>query len=210
MPASTGSDWFICSNNRVYVPTERDFQYDSWLGSLRKGRSFITNGPAIFLRVENGGPGDVIETQPGRRVDVRVSWLSHYPLQQVDIVQDGEIAASESFPRGTVKGTLRRTLRVDGDSWIAARCSSDFRDSCFHPVYSHTSPVYIKTGRPNGRQAAAARGFIADLDRSLAWIRNQGQYEKREHQEEVVDLFQRSKAVFEQLAKGRQPAKGHV
>jgi hypothetical protein len=202
LPASTGSDWFISSNNRVYVPTDGEFQYDRWLENLRKGRSFITNGPALFLQVDGGNPGDTIETHPGRQLDIKVRWLSHYPLHQIDIVQDGEAVVSETFPDGTMKGRLRRKLKVDGDSWIAARCSSDFRDSYFHPVYAHTSPVYVRTGRTGRKRAIAAQGFLDDLDRSLKWIGNQGRYEKPEHQEEVVDLFEQSKKKFGKLAKG--------
>jgi hypothetical protein len=85
LPASTGSDWFICSSNHVYVQTgtgsdvEHDdhehaagdradavwhsspdpaaqataaaVRYRRWLSGLAAGRSFITNGPALFLTV---------------------------------------------------------------------------------------------------------------------------------------------------------------
>ena len=44
LPASTGSDWFVCSSNRVYVTVE-EFSYRSWLAGLAAGRTFITNGP---------------------------------------------------------------------------------------------------------------------------------------------------------------------
>ena len=201
LPASTGSDWFICSNNRVYVPAEGGFQYDRWLENLRKGRSFITNGPAVFLQVEGGRPGDYVETRPGRQLEVQMSWLSHYPLQLIEIIQDGEPVISETFPDGTVKGESRGKLKVEADSWVAARCSSDVRDSYFHPVYAHTSPVYIRTGKTGRKRAVAARGFLEDLDRSLEWIRNRGRYEKREHQEEVIELFQRSRKVFVSLSR---------
>ena len=48
LPASTGSDWFLCSNNRVYVQTCGEFTYDGWLANLRSRKSFITNGPALL------------------------------------------------------------------------------------------------------------------------------------------------------------------
>jgi len=100
-----------------------------------------------------------------------------------------------------VKGEIRRSLTVNGDSWIAARASSDVRDSYFHPVYAHTSPVYVNTGLPGAARTSAARGFLDRLDGSLEWIRGEGRYEKRKHQQEVIDLFQRARKIYEQLAR---------
>jgi len=37
LPISTGSDWFICSSNRVYVDTGNEFAYDRWLFGLKAG-----------------------------------------------------------------------------------------------------------------------------------------------------------------------------
>src|SRR4030095_514167 len=49
LPASTGSDWFVCSSNRVYVRLDGSeaFSYASWLAALRAGRTLITNGPVL-------------------------------------------------------------------------------------------------------------------------------------------------------------------
>ena len=60
LPASTGSDWFVCSNNRVYVQTDDNFSYDNWINGLQKGRTFITNGPALFFLVNGQLPGSRI------------------------------------------------------------------------------------------------------------------------------------------------------
>ena len=51
LPASTGTDWFVCSNNRVYVQTEEEFSYQSWIEGMKSGCTFITNGPEghVFL-----------------------------------------------------------------------------------------------------------------------------------------------------------------
>ena len=75
LPASTGSDWFICSNNRVYVHSGEEFNYASWLEGLRAGRTFITNGPALFLAVDGQQPGGRIEVGGGRRGACSVPYL---------------------------------------------------------------------------------------------------------------------------------------
>src|SRR5512132_1140436 len=47
LPASTGSDWYVCSSNRVYVDVPGQFSYESWLAGLRAGRTVVTDGPLL-------------------------------------------------------------------------------------------------------------------------------------------------------------------
>ena len=65
LPASTGSDWFISSANRVYADTGRAFDYDDWLTALKQGKTFITNGPALRLTVADQEPGAEVYTPAG-------------------------------------------------------------------------------------------------------------------------------------------------
>ena len=65
LPASTGSDWYICSANRVYTHSDSEFEYTNWLNSLKSGKTFITNGPYISLVLNDHVPGDELMTTPG-------------------------------------------------------------------------------------------------------------------------------------------------
>ena len=65
LPASTGSDWFISSANRVYANTGGAFDYEAWLTALKAGNTFITNGPALELSVGDETVGGEIYTNPG-------------------------------------------------------------------------------------------------------------------------------------------------
>ena len=99
LPASTGTDWFICSNNRVYVQTDQEFTYDNWLKGLQAGRTFITNGPALFLKVDDTMPGGRIESPNGqpRKVSGQIAWDSHYPINRIELVHNGGVMQSKTF-----------------------------------------------------------------------------------------------------------------
>lgn len=204
LPASTGSDWFICSNNRVSVQTGGGFEYDRWLSNLRVGRSFITNGPSLMIRVNDSGPGANLTLDPGARVEVSVSWISHYPLNRVEIIQDGQIVETRFYPEGSSTGEINSTLPVPGNSWIAARCGSDARDSFFHAIYAHTSPVYIRTGRTSEHQVLSSQSFLRALEHSLEWIGRTARFTTDEQRAEVVDLFQRARQVYARLANNEE------
>ena len=81
----------FCSNNRVYVQTKGGFTFRSWLEGLQAGRSFITNGPALFLEADGEEPGGRIEAGDKRRAEVRIEWRSFQPLDRIELVRDGEV-----------------------------------------------------------------------------------------------------------------------
>ena len=60
VPFSSGTDWGIYDFSRVYVPVDGELTSSSWLGALRDGRSYITNGPFLELETEQGTVGDTL------------------------------------------------------------------------------------------------------------------------------------------------------
>jgi hypothetical protein len=201
LPASTGSDWFISSANRVYVHTGAAFDYEQWLQALKDGRTFITNGPALSLSVQGEGPGTEIEARPGQRLSTLVTWKSHYPVTRVEVLFNGNVVAQESFSRGSTQGHLEADVPVASDGWVAARLSSDARDSFFQPVFAHTSPVYVKSGADGPEKKAAARWFDDSIERSLEWVRTKGKFYTDAQRREVVDLFRQGQEVYRAMLK---------
>ena len=234
LPASTGSDWFICSSNRVYAFTgdgsaadlaldaspshaghdgsegghdhgpsagrlvPATFNYGAWLTALQAGRTFITNGPAIFCAVEGAGPGTVLHPRQSA-VDVVVRWQSAQPVHRVEIVADGEVVARAAWESGRAEGTLHRQVDVRDSVWLAARCFGDGRDSFGHFAWAHTSPVYFRrssgaAASPRTRRAAA--GFVQRLDAAIEWVRTQGHYRESAHRDRMIALFQGGRDYF--------------
>ena len=116
LPASTGTDWFVCSNNRVYVHTQEEFSYASWIEGMKAGRTFITNGPAIDLRVNDQEMGSSIDLSGGGNLEAAVSFRSHYPVERVELVVNGAVAHGQEWPEGRRegRGTLQRRPAAPG------------------------------------------------------------------------------------------------
>lgn len=201
LPASTGSDWFICSANRVYAYTSGTFAYDSWIEALLAGRTFITNGPLLELTVDGAIPGGTIEARPGQTVTAHVSWHSHYPVRRGELVCNGRVVGGIEAPGGGVtRASFSTSVTVGGDGWLAARLDGTARDSFRQPVFAHTSPVYVRTGEPSPEQAPAAARFVAAIDRSLAWLADTARFDSEAQRREVVDLFRAAQEVYRGLA----------
>ena len=204
LPASTGTDWFICSNNRVYVQTDQEFTYENWLTGLQAGRTFITNGPALFFEVDGVMPGSRIQSPNGvpRAISGQVRWDSHYPINRVDLVQNGGVVQSKTLDVSTEgrHGLWEFDVQAETDGWLAARAYGDARDSFAQAIYAHTSPVYIGTGRPDNIAKESAAFFVRSIDNSIDWVRGVGRFTKDEQREEVLHLFNEGRKVYASLA----------
>ncbi len=202
LPASTGTDWFVCSNNRVYVQMDEKFGYDGWIEGMQKGRTFITNGPALFLDVEDKGPGDTVQFRNERKVNVRVTWRSHYPIDRLAIIHNGRVAKRRRFREGSYEGEWEAELLIDSNGWIAVRCNGTARDSYNQAVFAHTSPVYLENGKRNESQKKDAAFFLKEIDQSKEWVQHTGRFTADEQREAVLELFEKGRKAYETLAKG--------
>ncbi|MCH7907406.1 MAG: carboxypeptidase regulatory-like domain-containing protein [Chloroflexi bacterium] len=201
LPASTGSDWFVCSANRIYSQTGGAFSYDEWLAGIRRGETFITNGPAISLSVDGAPPGATVPAGAGGAVHVRVDWSSHYAVETVEIVHNGEVVRRVTTgDSDSTGGSLESDVEVNADGWIAARLGSSERDSFAQALWAHTSPVYIDAGgrKPDARAEAAAL-FVRDIEESMAWVKTKGRFYTDAQRAEVVDLFRQGQDVYRGL-----------
>ncbi len=201
LPASTGSDWFISSANRVYAGTGKAFDYADWLDALKGGRTFITNGPAVFLSVNGEAPGSAVDASGDGRLTVDVRWDSHYPVHTVEVIANGQAIGSRVFTAGSKSGEFTIETQADSDGWVAARLSSDARDSFAQPVFAHTSPVYVATGKAGPHKRAAGAAFDQAIDRSLEWVNVKGRFYSDAQRQEVVDLFKEGQQVYKDMSR---------
>jgi hypothetical protein len=206
LPASTGSDWFVCSSNRVYVQTE-PFTYEGWLDGLRQGRTFVTNGPVLSLRVEGRPPSsEPLGLAGDRRVEVAVEYESAEGIDRVELVRDGEVvltappAAERARPgHVTTKGELRTRVDAAGAGWLAARCWGRRRNSYGHPLWAHTSPVYLRDTPAPARARAAAALFLARLDRAAEWLASRARFDDVAQRQRMLQLFAEGRRLYERL-----------
>ena len=192
LPASTGSDWFVCSSNRVYVDVPGSFSYGAWLDGLRQGRTFVTNGPALSLRVAGRAPSNEVLAPSGdRRLEAVVEWDSAVPVDRVELIRDGEVIAS-----GTTSPLRARVDAADA-GWLAARCWGERRNSYGHPLWAHTSPVYLRERSPRTRTAAEL--FLTRLDRAADWLRTGARFDNAEQRDRMLRLFAEGRGFYERL-----------
>jgi hypothetical protein len=119
-----------------------DFQYKTWIEAVRAGRTFVSNGPILFLRVNDQDPGAIIRPEkPSETVRVQAEVQSDLPVQSVEILLNGKVVVETS------KDRLEIDLPIAKGGWLAARCRGQ-QQILDRPtnqlLFAHSSPVYVR------------------------------------------------------------------
>ena len=180
LPASTGSDWFVCSSNRVYVETGSPLSYETWLARLQEGRTFVTNGPALRLTVAGHAPStavldmsDALTSAP-----VVVEWAAAQPVDRIEIIRDGEVVSAHELAAETTAGVVTTKLDVSEAGWVAAVIGKtggtlEFSQNCT-PGYYNDEGHPTETSRQNGFYMGGPTEFAEILERWRADGRLEG------------------------------------
>jgi len=193
VPISTGTDWWEYDHNRVFVQVEGKFTYDSWIGGLRAGRTFVSNGPLLEFRVNGRGPGATLRAAGPLKVVARA--LSRVPFERLEIVQDGAVVAAQAAV-GQREARLEREITVESSGWIAARVAGSTLTRTGFTVFAHTGPVYITAARPAARRGEAAAGVLAQIDRSVEFIRKNYRFASQAEQALALGRFAEGRECY--------------
>lgn len=127
---------------RVYAFLgEGGFDTDRWFEAVRKGRTFVSNGPMIDFKVNDALPGDEIDLSQPAQVSVKARAWGNSRIgvpETLEVVVHGEvIRATTSVADVTGPLELNFDLPVEEGIWIAARASGSGK------VVAHTTPIYL-------------------------------------------------------------------
>jgi TolB protein len=162
--ASAGEDAFpnfyrsyILGSNRVYVRSGAKLDYDKWTADFRAGKSFVTSGPLIVLKVNGKEPGDEIRLPAGKHtVEVNVEVKSVTPVESIEVMHNG-------VSLGNVK-----KVTLDRSGWISVQVKAKYgRDPIRRPFpFAATMPVWITVDGKPVRSKADANYFVQWIDRT--------------------------------------------
>ncbi|MBI1790165.1 MAG: carboxypeptidase regulatory-like domain-containing protein [Acidobacteria bacterium] len=197
LPASSGTDWWIYDHNRVFVQVEGGFTYDNWIAGLRAGRTFVSNGPLLDLKVDGRGPGSTVAAGAVLRVTAQA--ISRLPFDRLEIVQDGEVVAEQSAVGGR-EARLEREIPTAHGGWLAARAVSRAKTHALTTVFAHTSPVYLRIEGTPHRRAQDAGAFVDEIEESLRFIRKSYKFASQADLAVAVGRFEQGRRVYGKLA----------
>jgi hypothetical protein len=169
LTASAGADvpWgSTLGEVRTYAYTGKKFSVDRWFEAMRKGNTFVTNGPMVSLTVNGRMPGEEVEVAPGAPLRIAArAWApaaigAPRALHVMALGRTLRTFTSNDPARAELKGEI--TAPAGQSQWIAVRVETH------NGGLAHTSPVYvIAGGRPildRGRAPELVQKRMAVLD----------------------------------------------
>ena len=167
LPASAGSDnvamgmGLYKGYNRVFVKLDGQFTLDNWLAALRKGRSFVSNRPLLFVTIDGKEPGSELAIKSGTELSVDIRAVSATPISRIDIMHQGRILKQIDIetPATDIRRSEKITLPKSG--WLAVRCFGLGQNMNLWPkfAFAHTSPFYAIVDGQAIRSPEDARFF---------------------------------------------------
>jgi hypothetical protein len=197
LPASSGTDWWITDHNRVFVQVQGDFTYDTWIAGLRTGRTFVSNGPLLELRVNDKGPGASLQTTGPLQISATV--ISRLPFERIQIVYNGDVVAERSS-RNQREAKLEEEIVVARGGWIAARVSGGGQTHAGGTVFAHTSPIYVRVPGTPHRKAEVAGAFVDEIEESMQFIRKSYRFAKDADRALALGRFEDGRRAFGKVA----------
>jgi hypothetical protein len=196
----TGGSWR--RNNTTAVGERRTYArllpgeeqtYPRWIEAVRAGRTFVTNGPLLFLQANGADPGATLDlADASQRIRVRVKAESLRPLDRLEVVANGKVVA-RAGPSGRAPSVaeLETDVTLPEGGWLAARCLGPFDPLWRDVVGAQTSPVYVTV---RGRARRPDLTALADLDQQLAqtldWVLGEARAREERHRDRLAGIIQ--------------------
>jgi hypothetical protein len=183
---------------------DQEFNYKNWIEAVRAGRTFVTNGPLVFLTVNGQDPGSVIDL-PSEEIPVRVraEIRSPVPFRRLEVVGNNRVVGrAEAAGEAAL---FEGDVSLPGGGWLAARCWGEW-EVMEQWVGAQTSPVYVQVnGRPPPPAPAAVAEITSHLDRMQDWVRHSARCEKEHQRRHLADIFQSARDSLLRSAAGEGP-----
>ncbi len=193
----------VVGSVRSYVKVEGELTYQKWVDGIKAGRTFVSSNAMIDFSVDGQTPGSTLRRKDAADLPFRAVVDSRFPVERIEIIVNGQVAASMENPGKLGHLEFTGTVKADASAWVAARAFSKHElPYQYHLtgspsiVFAHASPVYVEIdGKP--RHSAPDAAFLTEIcDRTIAWAKTTAHYQSEAQRREVVELYQRARAVY--------------
>lgn len=194
VPFSTGTDWFMYDFSRCYARVEGDLTPETWLAALRAGRTFITNGPLLELRVNGSEAGSTIDLSKPAELRIEATARGRLDFGHLELVQNGR--AVESTPARVVDGHFEAKLEVSATAsepgWLATRTTTTAKNEYGQPIFAHTSAVYVTVAGRTICREGDVRFLLSQVESARSAIAAKAQFDTDQQRRSVLELYEQS------------------
>lgn len=197
LPISTGTDWFLFDQSRVYAEVRGPLTIPSWLDAVKAGRCQATNGPLLSLKVDGQTPGAVIDLQKPKTVTIEASAVGRVPLHKLELIHNGRVLKTQlANPKDPGRIRFTTDVRLDEPAWFALRSDSPTKNEFDKTIFAHTSPVYVTRQGRGVFVVDDALGLVKHLEEGQAAIKLQARFSTPEAERTLLATYDDAIAIL--------------
>lgn len=188
---------------RVYVHLGSEFSYDRWIQGLDEGRSFVTTGPMLDIRVNGELPGHSFKQEPGNTGSYQLEgWVrSSRPLTRIEIVEAGRVVervapANRPDASGGYLSPVDSKLSLGTSTWLAVRCYEETDAGRLR--FAHSAPFHITV------PGSALRPRPEEVDYLVGRVQAEIARHRGVLPDSAIAEYERALDVFKELGAPRQ------
>jgi hypothetical protein len=178
---------------RVYAKSGPSQEHRSWLSAIRKGQTFVTNGPLLSFTLDGHDVGDSITVSLARPLRVHVTLKSNVPVDHLELVSHGKVVAR-------LDGAADTTFDVAADrtGWFLVRAYSDKPRLPILDLYpfASTSPIYVRLGDARPSCGEDAEYFLKWIDLVTQRVRADTNWNTAAERGQTLETIARARAIF--------------
>jgi hypothetical protein len=194
--------------DRTYAYLGPKLDWHRWIGAIRQGHTFATNGPLLEFSIDGKEAGEEVRLPAcGGRVSIRAGMTSIAPVERAEIVSNGKVTETLPLRDNGKSAELTKKVDVRESGWYTLRVHGTH---LVHPVddpypFAETSPIYIECGGRPIRSAEDARYFLTWIDAISKMAAEAPGWRSEDEKAHVLSQFQEARKVFEQRSRETQP-----
>jgi len=176
---------------RTYARSERTLP--GWVDAVRAGRTFVTNGPLIDLRVNDKVPPTDNHREHPQAFHIDAKARSGTPFEQLEIIANGEVVAMVAGDGSPCEAEINHDVMPFRGGWSAVRVRGP------GGLIAHTSPIWLDfEGTKTVVDARAVAAIRKQVEATREWAEQVGRYEVPKRR---TALLERCDAATELLSK---------
>jgi TolB protein len=194
----------LLGSSRMYVYLGPSLTWERWVAGIRRGRTFVTNGPLLGFEVNGELPGSEIHLPTGGgAVDVTGRLDSIVPVDRLELFLNGaEIRGFPLTDRGK-RAAFHERIPLTGSGWLTLRAISNGPHFPIDDQYvvAETSPVYVYCGNQPIRSREDAEYFIRWIDDITRQAESHPGWRSDRERRHVLDQFAEARRIFMERAR---------
>ncbi len=175
--------------NRIFIKNDGVLDKTEIMRQIKMGRSYVTNGPLMGLRVGDAAYGDVVQLKnKGGKLAYSAFVRSAIAVDYLDIIWNGKVVKRHKLKGDKKEADIVGEFTPNGPGWMLARAWSEKADPDLFDSYPYatTNPIYFEVDGKYVISKEAASYFLIWIERLKKAAMNHKGY--RDDQEREIVL----------------------